>query len=176
MAQVDYKKELADLIDVVIGEGGSDLHLSVGVHPMVRVAGSLIPLIKKPILTDDDVAGFVGALLSKEQMAEFLETKESDFSYQYKDGVRFRGNAYYQQNHISVALRHIPNVIRGFGELNLPPILESFAARPQGFFLCVGPVGQGKSTTLAAMIDLINTNRSAKILTTEDPIEYVFEP
>lgn len=176
MAHVDYKKELADLIDLVIGEGGSDLHLSVGVHPMVRVAGSLIPLIKKPILTDDDVSGFLLSLLSKEQFDAFLASHESDFSYEYKDGVRFRGNSFFQRGSISIALRHIPNNIRTFADLNLPPILESFAARPQGFFLCVGPVGQGKSTTLAAMIELINTTRSEHIVTIEDPVEYVYEP
>ncbi len=176
MASVDYKKELDDLIDIVISEKGSDIHLSVGSHPIIRVDGALIPLVKKPILSNADAAGFIHTLLSKEQEALFLETREVDFSYAAKDGVRFRGNGFFQRGSISIALRHISNVIRTFSELALPPILESFTQRPQGFFLCVGPVGQGKSTTLAAMIELINQTRSEHIVTIEDPIEYIFEP
>ncbi len=176
MATVDYKREMEELIDIVIGEGGSDLHLSVGSHPMIRVAGSLIPLLKKPVLNDVDALGFIQALLTKEQSQGFLSTKEVDFSYAYKGGVRFRGNGFFQRGGASLALRHIPNVIRTFKDLSLPPILESFAARPQGFFLCVGPVGQGKSTTLAAMVDLINSTKAEHIVTIEDPIEYIFEP
>lgn len=176
MASVDYKRELEDLIDIVISEDGSDIHLSVGSHPIIRVSGSLIPLIKKPILTNADVASFVKVLLSKDQEQKFLETLEVDFSYAAKNGVRFRGNGFFQRGAISVALRHIPNKIRTFTELNLPPILETFTQRPQGFFLCVGPVGQGKSTTLAAMVELINQTRAEHIVTIEDPIEYIFEP
>ncbi len=176
MAAVDYKKELNDLMEVVTSEDGSDLHFSVGVHPMVRVAGSLIPLVKKPILTNDDMHGFCKVLMTKEQYDTYIELHEMDFSYAYKEGVRFRGNGYFERGNLSVALRLIPNEIRTFEELNLPTILESFVMRPQGFFLCVGPVGQGKSTTLAAMIELINQTRSEHIVTIEDPIEYIFEP
>ncbi len=176
MATVDYRRELDDLIDIVSAEHGSDIHLSVGSHPIIRVDGSLIPLIKKPILTNKDVAGFIETLLTKEQETKFLETREIDFSFAARDGVRFRGNGFFQRGAISVALRHIPSVVRNFAELALPPVLESFTQRPQGFFLCVGPVGQGKSTTLAAMVELINTTRSEHIVTIEDPIEYIFEP
>lgn len=176
MASVDYKRELEDLIDIVITENGSDIHLSVGAHPIIRVAGSLIPLIKKPILTNADVLGFLRAMLTKEQEEKFMATLEVDFSYAAKNGVRFRGNGFFQRGTLAVALRHIPNTIRTFKELNLPPILESFTQRPQGFFLCVGPVGQGKSTTLAAMVELINETRAEHIVTIEDPIEYIFEP
>ncbi|MDC1205540.1 PilT/PilU family type 4a pilus ATPase [Candidatus Pacebacteria bacterium] len=176
MASVDYKRELHDLIDVVVGEHGSDIHLSVGMHPMVRVAGSLIPLVKKPILAGVDIDGFAKVLMSKSQHEKFVETHEMDFSYEHKDGIRFRGNGFYQSANMAIALRHIPNNIRSLEDLNLPPILESFVMRPQGFFLCVGPVGQGKSTTLAAMVEMINTTRAEHIVTIEDPIEYVFEP
>lgn len=176
MASVDYNKELEDLIDLLVSEKGSDLHLSVESNPMIRIAGSLIPLLKKPVLTNTDVAGFVKALLSSEQHKRFLETKEIDFSYKHKGGIRFRGNSFYQRGNIAIALRFIPNEIKTFEELNLPPILESFVSRPQGFFLCVGPVGQGKSTTLAAMVDLINRTRAEHIVTIEDPIEFVYEP
>ena len=176
MATVDYKRELEDLIDIVISEEGSDIHLTVGIQPMIRVAGSLISLLKKPEVSTADMDGFIKALLSPEQEAKFRETHEIDFSHAAKEGVRFRGNAFFQRGEISVALRHIPNNIRTFDELNLPTVLETFVQRPQGFFLCVGPVGQGKSTTLAAMIELINQTRSEHIVTIEDPIEYMFEP
>lgn len=176
MASVDYKRELVDLIEVIVSENGSDLHFSVGMHPIVRVAGSLIPLIKKPVLTDADVEGFAQVLMNKEQYDTYLVKREIDFSYSFQDGIRFRGNGFFQKGMKSVALRLIPNSVGTFSELSLPPILESFCMRPQGFFLCVGPVGQGKSTTLAAMIELINSTRAEHIVTIEDPIEYIFEP
>lgn len=176
MATIDYKRELNDLIDIVSGEKGSDIHISVGSHPIIRVDGSLIPLVKKPVLTPKDVEGFVKVLLSPEQETKFLETREVDFSYAAKEGVRFRGNGFFQRGAMSIALRHIPNMIKTFAELNLPSVLETFTQRPQGFFLCVGPVGQGKSTTLAAMVELINSTRAEHIVTIEDPIEYIFEP
>ncbi len=176
MSSVDYKRELDDLIDIVTTEKGSDIHLSVGSHPIIRVDGSLIPLAKKPILTNTDVSGFLKVMLTKAQEDKFLETHEVDFSFAAKDGVRFRGNGFFQRGAMSLALRHIPNVIKTFAELMLPSVLESFTQRPQGFFLCVGPVGQGKSTTLAAMVELINQTRAEHIVTIEDPIEYIFEP
>lgn len=177
MVNIDYKRELGELIDIVVGEGGSDLHFAVDAHPTIRVSGSLIPLLKKPILAPEDSLGFMKALLDSEvKVQKFLTEKEVDFSYAYKAGVRFRGNGFFQRGGISIALRHIPNVIPSLKELNLPPILESFAQRPQGFFLAVGPVGQGKSTTLASIIDLINQTRAEHIVTIEDPIEYIFEP
>ena len=175
-SSIDYKRELEDLIEMVITENGSDIHFSVGVNPIIRVSGSLIPLIKKPVLTPEDSEGFMKVLLSEEQQKEFLATREIDFSYAGKDGARFRGNGFFQRGAISMTLRYIPNVIRTLTDLNLPPILETFTQRPQGFFLCVGPVGQGKSTTLAAMIELINQSRAEHIVTIEDPIEYVFQP
>lgn len=176
MATVDYKKELLDLIDVVVSEDGSDLHLSVGVHPMVRVSGSLIPLVKKPVLAEEDLRGFCKALLNEDQLERFLESREMDFSFAHKEGIRFRGNAFVERGNFSIALRLIPSQIKTIQELNLPPILESFAMRPQGFFLCVGPVGQGKSTTLASMIEMINQTKAEHIVTIEDPIEYVYTP
>jgi twitching motility protein PilT len=176
MATVDYKKELGDLIDIVVGEHGSDLHLSAGAHPIVRITGSLVPLLKKPILTSRDVDGFAQVLMSKAKYDEYKERFEADFSYSYADGIRFRGNGFFQSAGQAIALRLIPNKIRTLEELSLPPILESFVQRPQGFFLCVGPVGQGKSTTLAAMVELINQSRAEHIVTIEDPVEYMYEP
>jgi twitching motility protein PilT len=131
--------------------------------------------VKKPILTDSDLHGLIKVLLRDDQYKSYAEFTEIDFSFENLEGVRFRGNAFYQRGKMGVALRLIPNVIRSFTELNLPPILESFTERTQGFFLCVGPVGQGKSTTLAAMVQTINERRSEHIVTIEDPIEYVYQ-
>lgn len=172
---VDYKKELNALVDLVMQEKASDLHFSVGAHPLIRVSGTLIPLVKKPILTDTDVTAFAKILMREDQFKRYAEFEEIDFSFENQEGARFRGNAFYQRGRKAVALRLIPNVIRDFKDLNLPPILESFTQRSQGFFLCVGPVGQGKSTTLAAMVNTINKTRAEHILTIEDPIEYVYE-
>lgn len=162
-------------MDELFHGNASDLHLSEGRHPTMRVSGFLVPMTKHPVLSKDDTLGFLGALVSEEHKEIFLKTKELDFAFAYKNLARFRGNAFVQQGSISVALRLIPKNVRTVGELNLPPILETFARKPQGFFLCVGPVGQGKTTTLAALIDLINTERAEHILTIEDPIEYTFE-
>ncbi len=172
---VDYKKELQLLFDVLLEEKASDIHLSVGSHPLIRVSGTLVPLVKKPILTNADVDNFAQILMRPDQYERLVRREEVDFSYETSQSVRFRGNAFFQRGKKAVTLRSIPNVIRSFDELNLPPILESFTQRTQGFFLCVGPVGQGKSTTLAAMIDLINKTRAEHIVTIEDPIEYVYE-
>lgn len=172
---MDYAKELEQLIVTVIREGGSDLHISEGRHPTIRVTGALIPLLKHKALSKDDTLGFITELLTPENKKRFLETKEIDFSYGYKDEARFRGNGYFQQGAAAIALRLIPRKIRTLEELSLPPILATFSEKQQGFFLVVGPVGHGKTTTLAALIDLVNTTRAEHIITIEDPIEYIFE-
>jgi len=171
----DYKKELAELVETVIHEGGSDLHLSTGRHPTIRVSGTLTPLAKRPKLSAEDTLGFIAELLRPEQKERFERNQEIDFSWNYSDDARFRGNGFFQQGSISIALRLVPRQIRTLEELNLPPILKTFTQKEQGFFLVVGPVGQGKSTTLASMIEVINTERAKHIITIEDPIEYIFE-
>lgn len=173
---MDYAAQLKKYINVVIHEGASDLHFSAGAHPTVRVAGSLAPMLKEDILTGEDVRGYAHVLLSPDQEKRFLTTQEMDFAYEAEDGIRFRGNAFIQRGTVSIALRLIPKQIRTLAELNVPDIVASFARRSQGFFLVVGPVGQGKTTTLAALIELINTERMEHIVTIEDPIEYIFEP
>ncbi len=172
----DYKKFTEDLMDVVEKEGASDLHISEGRKPTVRVSGYLIPLVKMNVLTKADTAGILAALVTPENSKLFYETRELDFSYMHTSGNRFRGNAYFQQGAVTVALRMIPKKIRTMDELNLPPVLETFTRKQQGFFLVVGPVGQGKSTTLSSMIEMINQTRAEHILTIEDPIEYLYEP
>jgi twitching motility protein PilT len=173
---MEYDATLKKYINVLAHEGGSDLHLSVGSHPMLRVSGQLTPMLKEDVLRPEDTRGFAHALLTPEREKRFLEDQEIDFAYESSDGFRFRGNAYFQRGSVSIALRLIPKTIRTLAELNLPDSLAEFARRPQGFFLVVGPVGQGKTTTLAALIDLINMERMEHIVTIEDPIEYIFEP
>jgi twitching motility protein PilT len=173
---MEYKKQLEDLFEHLISEGGSDLHLCRGHAPSIRVSGFLIPLVNYKILEDKDTAGFMEELLNPADKNVFLQKKEMDFSYDFKGKVRFRGNCYFQQGSVAIALRLIPKKIKTFAELNLPPILESFTQIQQGFFLVVGPIGHGKSTTLASMIEHINETRAEHIMTIEDPVEYVYEP
>jgi len=170
-----YKEKLTALIEKLIAQGASDLHMGTGIQPVIRVSDVLTPLLSEPVLTAEDMQGYISEMLSPEHKKRFLETQEVDFSYSYGDKARFRGNGYFERGRMSVALRLIPRVIRTIAELNLPPALESFAARQQGFFLVVGPVGQGKTTTLAALIEKINNERTEHIITIEDPIEYIFD-
>ena len=171
---MDYKKEIQELVDLIMKEGASDLHLSAGRTPIIRVSGELIPLMKKAVLTEADIRGFLGVFLPPGGKEILEKMKNADFSYSLNQG-RFRGNVYFHQGLLSIALRLIPKAIRTLAELNLPPILETFTRKQQGFFLVVGPVGQGKTTTLATMVEIINQTRSEHILTIEDPIEYQFE-
>lgn len=173
---IDYASVLKKYINVLVHEGGSDLHLSVGSHPTIRVAGNLTPMLKEGVLTRDDTLGFLKTLVPADNVDRFIVEKELDFAYQNIENLRFRGNAFYQRGSISIALRLIPKDIKTIKDLGLPDILESFARKSQGFFLVVGPVGQGKSTTLAALVELINTERMEHIVTIEDPIEHIFEP
>lgn len=172
----DYGVLLKKYITVVAHEGGSDLHFSTGAHPTIRVSGNLAPMLKEPVLTAQDTLGFVKELLTEVQMKKFTATFGVDFAYETAEGFRFRGNAFFQRGAVGIALRLIPKEIKNIHDLNLPESLLSFARRSQGFFIVVGPVGQGKTTTLAALIDLINTERLEHIITIEDPIEYIFEP
>jgi len=172
---MEYAGELKSLIETLIAEGASDLHLTANSHPIIRVSGALLPLMKREVYGPDDTIGLLTQMIGPEKKDRFFETQEIDFSYQYQDKVRFRGNAFFQQGSVSVALRLIPREIKTFEELNLPPVLETFCQLQQGFFLVVGPVGQGKSTTLASMVERINQTRTEHIVTIEDPIEYTFE-
>lgn len=170
----EYQKLLDDLMANVAEASASDLHIAVARHPVIRVSGQLIPLTKKAILAPDDVLGLADAMMGKERYETFLADKEMDFAYAYKDKIRFRVNAYFQKGHVGIAMRVIPVKIRTLEELGLPMTIEEFTKKEQGFFLVVGPTGHGKSTTLAAMIDIINRSRAELIVTIEDPIEYLF--
>lgn len=168
-------KILTDLIDNLIQENASDLHLAEERIPIMRADGALVPLEKYKALSRADIKAILDELLTQKQKEKFIEENEVDFAYDHKGVVRLRGNAYFQLSKISVALRLIPKKIQSVAELNLPPILETFANKQQGFFLVVGPTGQGKSTTLASLVQHINNHRLEHIITIEDPIEYLFE-
>jgi len=171
----NYKKELEDLVLNVIRENGSDLHLGAGRVPAIRVTGELIFLVKEPVLTNEDMLGMLGEILEKDKVAKFVENQELDFSYDFRGEARLRGNAFFQKGLISVVLRLVPKV-KTLSDLHLPPILSDVSRKKQGFFLVVGPVGQGKSTTLSAMVNLINNEQARNIVTIEDPIEHVYTP
>lgn len=172
---MDYKKELEELILTVIREGGSDLHLGAGRMPAIRVSGELIFLAKHPVLTQEDMCGFLSEVLEESKVAKFKEDQETDFSYDFRGEARLRGNAFFQKGLIGMVFRLVPKV-QTLEDLRLPPILAEMARKKQGFFLVVGPVGQGKSTTLSAMINVINNEQARNIITIEDPIEHVYVP
>ena len=171
----DYSTQIKELLGMTIKEQASDLHLSVGHPPVLRMAGRLVPLVKMKKLTASDAQGLAFALLSDEQKQRILAVKEIDFSYNFEEKARFRINVFFQRGYISCALRQIPAKIPTVEELNLPSILHKFVQPNQGFVLLSGPSSQGKSTTLAALIDEINHTRPDHIITIEDPIEYVFK-
>ncbi len=163
------------MLDIVVREGGSDLHLSAGTYPIIRVAGSLVPLLQQPILTAEETDKILREMVPAERMENYSKTQSVDFSFSHTKEARFRVNGYTVQGAVTMAMRLIPHEVHTFANLNLPSILEVFTQRQQGFFLVVGPVGQGKSTTLAAIIDRINETRAEHIVTIEDPVEYIFD-
>jgi twitching motility protein PilT len=171
---MEYLEYFKKLLDVVVTENASDLDISVGHAPNIRITGQLVPLTQEKAITPKDSEGIAFAIMSEGQKKKFLEDKEADFSYQHEDKGRFRVNIFFQRGSISLALRFIPSKIRTIEELNLPPVLHDFASRPQGLILVTGATSQGKSTSLAAMIDEINHTRSVHIITVEDPIEYTY--
>ena len=167
------QQELEDLLLNTLQLNASDLHLSVGYKPIVRVDGALLPLNEFSILTPEHAADLAFQLLG-ERKNEFIEKKELDFSYGFRDKARFRINVFFEKGFISVALRLIPSKIKTIEELGLPIVLHQVCKLKQGFVLMTGPSGHGKSTTLASIIDDINHQRAEHIITIEDPIEYLF--
>ncbi len=171
---MNYESELDDLIMTLVKEAGSDLHLTVGSFPTVRVNRDLIPLTRKKELNAEDTLGFLRQMVGEKTLTNFVVNQELDFSYEHRKEYRLRGNASFQHGVISISLRLIPKV-KSLAELNLPDQIVQISREKQGFFLVVGPVGQGKSTTLAAMISLINSESKRHIVTIEDPIEFRFD-
>ena len=169
-----YKKEVDELLLLLAQEQGSDLHLSPGVFPTIRVDGRLVPLSNRPILDPETLEGYATAMMGEERKAFFLKEKEADFSYSVEEKARFRTNIYFSRGNFAVTCRYVPFEIKTVEELNLPKIIKFFGQLSQGFVLIVGPNGHGKSTTMAALINMINKERVEKIVTIEDPIEYQF--
>lgn len=167
--------DIIELLEETVRRGASDLHLIENLPPTLRIDGDLTPLNHRPIRRQD-LDAFVGQLLTEEKKRRFLKEKELDFAFEFKDRARFRINLYVQRGSSAFAIRRIPYEIPKLEELNLPPVLKEFTRRPNGLVLVTGPTGSGKSTTLAAMINLINEERSLHIVTIEDPIEYVYKP
>lgn len=165
-----------DLLSLVIDRNASDLHLMVGTMPTIRINGDLSPVKETSVLTAPVVEEWVYSTVTPNQKELLLTNKEVDYSFELKGKARFRVNAFFQRGTLAAAFRHIPNVIKSVEQLNLPTVLDNFARLPQGFILVTGPTGHGKSSTLAAMIDRVNHDRSVHIVTVEDPIEYIFTP
>ena len=172
---MDYQKLLEQILEEATSQGASDVNFSPNHYPTIRVDTRLVPLSKFNVLDPETSQGLVFAILGEEKKNRFLAERDLDFSYLYKDN-RFRVNAYQTKGFFAAALRFIPERIPTIEELNLPEIVKVFSRVSQGFVLVVGPNGHGKSTTLASMIDLINHERAEKVITIEDPIEYVFTP
>jgi twitching motility protein PilT len=160
------------LLEEVVKRDASDLHLQVGLPPMIRIDGSLSPVQGMPVLNEDMMEALVFSILDEDQKQILLRDKEFDFSFAFGDLGRFRVNAFHERGNVAAALRLIPSEIRSLEQLGMPPVLNKFTEYPRGLVLVTGPTGSGKSTTLAALIDKINTERASHIITVEDPIEY----
>ncbi|MCA9699158.1 MAG: PilT/PilU family type 4a pilus ATPase, partial [Myxococcales bacterium] len=163
---------LHQLLKAMLDQGATDLHITSASPPMLRLDGRLVPL-RTPPFTGDDTRTLCYSILSDKQKHRFEEDLELDLSFGVKGLARFRANLYMQKGAVAGAFRLIPYEIRTFEHLGLPDIVRDLARKPRGLVLVTGPTGSGKSTTLAAMIDLINRERREHIMTLEDPIEYI---
>jgi twitching motility protein PilT len=167
--------EINKLLMEVLQNNASDLHLVTGKPPILRVDSALVELKQYDVLSGTTISSMIDVLLdSDEKRKKFKDERELDFSFSFKDNVRFRVNAYFQKGFPAAALRIVPNKIRTLEELSLPTQLKEFTKVPQGLLLVCGPTGHGKSTTLASLIDMINHNTASNIVTIEDPIEFVY--
>lgn len=171
-AQQQPQIRIEPLLDEVLRRDASDLHLQVGLPPMIRIDGALTKVENPTVLGPNDVRSLAYSVLDEKQRKMLEEDLELDFSFAYGNLARFRVNAFHEKGNLAVALRLIPTKIRTVEELGLPPVINTFTEYPRGLVLVTGPTGSGKSTTQAAMIDKINTERAVHIITIEDPIEY----
>src|SRR6202046_4210215 len=168
----EVRVNLHQLLKTMIEKGASDRHITTGSPPLLRVDGNIVPL-KLPPLGPVETKQLCFSVLTEEQKAQFEKTNELDLSFGVKGLSRFRANIYSQRGAVAGAFRTIPFKILSFDELGLPPVVSEFAAKPSGLILVTGPTGSGKSTTLAAIIDKINSEQRLHIITVEDPIEYL---
>ena len=160
------------LLEEIVRKNASDLHLQVGLPPMMRLDGGLMPFSGYNNLNAEQVEKLVFAILDEDQQRILLKDKEFDFSFAFGDLGRFRVNAFHERGNLAASLRLIPNDIKTVTELGMPPVIQTFADYPRGLVLVTGPTGSGKSTTLAALVDKINTEKARHIITIEDPIEF----
>ena len=163
---------LSKLFALAVQKSASDILITAGSPPMLRIAGDLHPLTA-PALTGEDTKRWCYGVIASDQIARFEREKELDFSFDYQGKLRFRGNLYVQRGQVAAAFRVIANDIPSLEQLKLPMVLREFALKPQGLFIVTGPTGHGKSTTQAAMVDIINSERKCHIVTIEDPIEFL---
>ncbi|MDW8368332.1 MAG: PilT/PilU family type 4a pilus ATPase [Abditibacteriales bacterium] len=170
-----HKYHLDDFLRLLVEKEGSDLHLRIGEPPIFRIHGRLTRQTQFPVLQGDDIQKLMYAVMNEERRRRFEEKMELDMSYYLPGVARFRVNVFRQRFHVGAVLRQIPVRIKTIDEMNFPPIFKDLAMRPRGLFLVTGPTGSGKSTTLASIIDHINTHRRAHIITIEDPIEFVHQ-
>ena len=164
---------LRTLLDEMIERDASDLHITAGDRPKLRVDGDIVSSSVEHVLTPRDTLQLAYSVLTENQKKRFEMEDELDFSFGIANLSRFRGNVFKQRGCVSMVIRQIPFQIKSFADLQLPPVIASFSERPRGLVLVTGPTGSGKSTTLAAMIDKINTDRRGHIITVEDPIEFI---
>mgnify|MGYP000569279399 CR=1 FL=1 len=160
------------LLEEIVRKNASDLHLQVGLPPMMRLDGALIPFSGYQNMNSEQVEKLIFSILDEDQQRILMKDKEFDFSFAFGDLGRFRVNAFHERGNLAAALRLIPNNIKTVHELGMPPVVQTFAEYPRGLVLVTGPTGSGKSTTLAALIDKINSEKDKHIITIEDPIEF----
>ena len=163
--------EMSDLLNLVVEEGASDLHIEVGSPPCLRLSGSLAPLDSPP-LRPEDTERMVRSVASDSHQQEIRENGGCDFGFSFEDKARFRVSCFKQKGHYGMVLRQIPNTLLTLEQIGLPPSLKDLLFRPRGLVLVTGPTGSGKSTTLASMINIINEERDVHIITVEDPVEF----
>jgi len=163
--------QMDDLLQVVVDEGASDLHIRVGVPPVIRLHGAMLPM-DLPVLTPEDTEGLMKAITSESHIQKVREQGGTDFGFAFGDMARFRVSVFKSKGNHGLVLRQIPNKLLSLEQIGLPPSIKDLLFRPRGLILVTGPTGSGKTTTLASMIDVVNTERDCHIITVEDPIEY----
>jgi twitching motility protein PilT len=173
MRESQLEEKLKKYLTYVVQQNASDLHLSVGEHPIIRLDGDIYRLDREEILTKEDMEALSKTILNDLRLKKFERKRSVDFSMTLDSGDRFRANIYYQKENIGLALRYITKEIRPLQTLGMPDYLYKFMDKSQGLFLLTGPTGHGKSTTLAALVDYLNSNKRYHIVTIEDPIEYL---
>ena len=164
---------IPDLLSQTMEKGASDLHLTAGSPPVIRYLGDLVRLADYPVLTPQGLRTMIYSIISQKQRERLEQDLELDLSYSLPGKARFRVNVYFQRDSIGAAFRLIPFEVKPLQDLSLPPVVGEFARLPRGFVLVTGPTGSGKSTTLASLVDIVNTERSCHIMTVEDPIEFL---